>query len=113
MRRKYNSFVNRYDGEYAAQYQKWRATVIKRDKYRCQFPECKCKKYLQVHHILRWADNIQLRFEERNGITLCKEHHKFVKDKEHIYVELFLGIVTAAYATKDDTDKLVDKIMKS
>jgi 5-methylcytosine-specific restriction endonuclease McrA len=83
--------------EYYKIYDSFRKIVRKRDKQTCQMPGCGCKKKLQVHHILRWADAPHLRYEERNGILLCKDCHDLIKNKEHFYIEMFTRIVEQKY----------------
>ena len=54
----------------------WRMSVYERDSYKCQ---C-CGNVggeLNAHHILSWADYPKERYDVNNGITLCKECHKF------------------------------------
>jgi len=41
-----------------------------------------------------------LRFEPRNGITLCKAHHKMITGMEDIYMAVFLRIVAQHYDKK-------------
>ena len=72
----------------------WRRTVKKRDRHKCQFPECRAKTKLQAHHVIRWADNIAKRYDVTNGITLCKSHHKIVTGNEDAYIALFTEIVS-------------------
>lgn len=74
-------------------YERARKAVLKRDKSRCQMPDCKSKKRLHVHHIRPWSKASSLRFEETNMITLCHECHESIKDKEHFYESLFMEIV--------------------
>ena len=56
----------------------WRRRVYARDKYTCQ--ECGLqpdkKGQLNAHHIKRWADYPEFRFEVSNGITLCVACHR-------------------------------------
>jgi hypothetical protein len=75
-------------------YKKWRKDVYKRDDYCCQWPNCTQRKYLNAHHILRWADNPGLRYHTDNGITLCKTHHQMINGLEHIYASVFTKILT-------------------
>lgn len=75
------------------QYWAWRNAVLKRDKNKCRYPNCKCRTRLEIHHIIRWADCHELRYEVQNGISLCKKHHRSIKNKEYLYVDLFLTIV--------------------
>ena len=70
-------------------YQQFRKDVITRDSNKCQWPGCKCNNNLEVHHILKWADYPHLRFERSNAITLCRFHHKLIKNYEDYYVEFF------------------------
>ena len=75
-------------------YKDARKKTLRRDKYKCQMPGCKCKKKLQVHHIFPWSTASALRYDVGSLITLCKEHHDSIRHKEHIYVSLFLEIIS-------------------
>jgi 5-methylcytosine-specific restriction endonuclease McrA len=74
-------------------YKSWRTKVYKRDKFTCQMPGCKKKKYLNAHHIQKWASASTLRFDIDNGITLCYGCHKKVTGHEQHYQILFQNIV--------------------
>ena len=61
-------------------YKKWRASVFERDGYQCQNPTCKyCgngeEAKLHAHHIKRWSNYKDLRFDVDNGITYCEDYH--------------------------------------
>ena len=73
-------------------YKKFRIDVLKRDKFKCQMPNCKSKKNLNVHHIQTWSNASSLRYEPSNGITLCKYCHKSITGKEIHYETLFREI---------------------
>jgi hypothetical protein len=64
----------------SALYKKWRKSVLERDGYTC----CKCGEStnLQVHHIVRFCDDPELRFDIDNGLTLCKECHKKIHKRK-------------------------------
>lgn len=64
-------------------YKQWRDCVFARDNYTCQC--CgKAGGKLQAHHLENFADNIDLRFDIDNGITLCFEcHSPIVKGSFH------------------------------
>jgi hypothetical protein len=86
--------------EFDPLYIEWRKAVLKRDKHKCQMPDlkpCWRTKKLQAHHIFRWADAPSLRYEERNGITLCSYHHYLIRNNEDNFVDMFMGIVKAKY----------------
>ncbi len=61
------------------QYKDWHNFVLERDNYTCQC--CNDKNgnghtvKLHVHHIFNFADNKELRYDVKNGITLCKDCH--------------------------------------
>lgn len=77
------------------QYKDWRLAVYKRDKFKCQWPNCDSKKKLNAHHIKTWSNFPGLRFEINNGITLCKYHHDLIKGKEEDYSYSFLKLLVA------------------
>jgi hypothetical protein len=59
------------------EYEEWRRAVFKRDNYTCQRCQCKPTKEnpLHAHHIKKFTDYPEIRFEINNGITLCKNCH--------------------------------------
>ena len=58
----------------------WSKAVIARDDYTCQ--DCgKRGGKLHAHHIKRWSDFPELRFELSNGTTLCPPCHE-IRHKE-------------------------------
>ena len=76
------------------EYRLWRSDVFERDKYLCQMPDCdKTERYLNAHHIKKFADYPELRFDISNGITLCKKCHNKIRRQEEKYEELFTNII--------------------
>ena len=73
-------------------YKEFRRVVIKRDKGKCQMPDCKSSG-TQVHHIRRWADSGAGKLDPSNGILLCKTCHTRITGLENNYVSIFLKIV--------------------
>ncbi len=58
-------------------YEHWRKIVFERDGYICQ--SCHQKGYkLNAHHRQVFSENVELRFNVDNGITLCYECHKAI-----------------------------------
>lgn len=59
--------------------------IYARDNYHCQ----RCgspkthRKGLHAHHIKPWADNVALRFDAANLITLCRKCHTWVHSLEN------------------------------
>ena len=70
-------------------YKRWRKEVFQRDGWVCKYPGCGCKKSIQAHHILTWAEYPALRFNIQNGITLCRKHHDMIKGRESAFVKIF------------------------
>ncbi len=74
-------------------YKTWRSKVYKRDRFQCCWPGCRLKKGLNVHHIIRWIDRVELRFNVGNGVTLCQKHHKLVTGQEDHYAGFLSGLI--------------------
>lgn len=60
---------------YDTQYKYWMLEVKGRDSWKCRLSNQDCKGRLEAHHILNWEDFPELRYDVRNGITLCHFHH--------------------------------------
>lgn len=75
--------VSTTGGRLGPTYREWRASVLERDEWKCT--ECGNDKRedLHVHHIKPWQSHPHLRFDENNGITLCKDCHK----KKHPHMD--------------------------
>jgi hypothetical protein len=64
------------------EYREWRTSVFKRDNWKCKMFNKDCNGMLQAHHILRWSEYPELRYDINNGITLCIKHHPRKKNDE-------------------------------
>ncbi len=89
------------------QYKAWRYKVKARDNYCCRMPNCSATRKLNAHHIKRWADFPNLRYDVTNGITLCKTCHKIVTGNEQFYESLFIDIVNNTEPKKDSYIKVL------
>jgi 5-methylcytosine-specific restriction endonuclease McrA len=69
----------------------WRRKVFEKDNYTCGICEVR-GGYLQAHHILPFSIFPQFRLNVENGITLHKECHLKIKNKEFLYAPIFLGV---------------------
>jgi len=75
-------------------YKEWRMSVFKRDNFQCKI--CKSKVGLQAHHILKWADFPELRYDINNGITLCRAHHPRKVAEEKRLIPTFQELVSVS-----------------
>lgn len=75
-------------------YKEWRMKVFTRDSFKCKI--CNTKEKLQAHHILRWADYPELRYDINNGITLCVAHHPRKKAEEKRLAPTFVELVSVS-----------------
>lgn len=82
------------------QYKKWRTAVRRRDKNTCQFPGCKSKNRIQIHHIRRWIDYPSQRYEVNNGICLCRVCHGRIQGFEDSYAMMFMRIILQGLSKK-------------
>ena len=74
-------------------YHIWVKKVKKRDKNQCIFKGQNCSGYCIVHHILSWREYPELRYEVKNGITLCQYHHPRKRVDEQRLIPFFQTMV--------------------
>ena len=66
-------------------YREWMKAVKNRDGWKCRIADHNCNGRLEAHHILRWSDYPELRYEVNNGISLCAFHHpRKINDEERL-----------------------------
>lgn len=106
-----SQIVGRHERKFHSnEYKSWRKSVCNRDDWKCQMSDFNCKGRLEVHHILGWKQNPDVRYEVNNGITLCHFHHPRKRKDEMRLVPLFQEMVakkcTLSQARKKRTDTL-------
>lgn len=79
----------RNDGEYL----QWRKKVYLRDNFKCKIADADCSGRIEAHHVLGWAEYVELRYEVNNGITLCQVHHPLKRAEEKRLIPYFMGLV--------------------
>lgn len=68
------------------EYRKWRNDVLNRDERTCKL--CGSNKRLVAHHIIEAQDDMSLKYEVSNGITLCQICHIEIHvNGSHNYIE--------------------------
>jgi len=71
----------------------WRKSIYGKDKYKCQIFNKDCKGRIEAHHILPWSEYPELRYEIKNGITLCQYHHPKKRDEVQRLIPFFQSMV--------------------
>lgn len=79
---------------------RWREEVFTRDNYCCRISNQDCDGEVQAHHILRWSEYPELRFNINNGITLCHRHHPRKAAEEKRLVPDFQKLVSVSKVPK-------------
>lgn len=78
----------------------WRMEVKKRDNFSCRIADNNCDGRLEVHHILRWSEFPELRYQINNGITLCHAHHPHARAEEKRLIATFTELVSMPVSKK-------------
>ena len=84
------------------EYKQWRVSVYSRDAYTCQCCGDNKGGKLHAHHLANFSDNIKLRFNVDNGITLCSDCHN----------PSMYGSFHNVYGTKNNTSEQVVEYIK-
>jgi transposase len=71
----------------------WRLAVFKRDNHTCALCHKRGGQRLNAHHIRLFSKHPKLRFDTKNGITLCESCHQSIRGKEEQYERCFDEIV--------------------
>ena len=77
-------------------YRNWRMEVFARDNFKCRIADENCNGMLQAHHILRWSEYPELRYQPNNGIALCQAHHPRKRAEEKRLEPLFRELVSVS-----------------
>lgn len=83
-----------------AEYREWRGKVYERDNYTCV--RCKDNRggNLHAHHIKNFSNQIELRYDVSNGVTLCNTCHNIGPSSFHM-----------KYGTRNNTlEQLIEHI---
>ena len=73
-------------------YKNWRHEVYK-EGGACALKDESCHGKKVVHHILRWSEYENKRYDVSNGLVLCWKHHPRTRKEEDNSVELFQRLV--------------------
>jgi len=79
----------------SVRHREWARHVKNRDYWKCQISNDDCSGRVEAHHILGWKSHPELRYEIKNGITLCLSHHPRKRSEEERYAPMFQELVAA------------------
>jgi hypothetical protein len=85
-------------------YREWREAIIARDKNKCVL--CQSSEFLQAHHIERWIDNKERRYDLKNGVTLCyhchmRHHGQYRAAFKPEITAMLIGYIKSIYRSKN------------
>ncbi|MDY6862929.1 MAG: HNH endonuclease [Thermodesulfobacteriota bacterium] len=82
----------------SSDYQIWRLKVYRRDRFICQVCKNKSsrKNKLHAHHIFKFSEYLDIRFNVDNGITLCQSCHSKIKNYEEKMIPLFKSLIESS-----------------
>lgn len=86
--------INRRNDYY---YREWRKEIRKRDRNECQLKDATCTNVIHTHHIIPWSKDETLRYDIKNGITLCSIHHPRKRKQEEQLIPILLEIINKKY----------------
>jgi NUMOD3 motif len=77
----------------SAAHREWSSSVKRRDGWKCRISNQDCEGKVIAHHIHVWRDYPGLRYQIKNGITLCHFHHPRTRSDEKRMSPVFLAMV--------------------
>lgn len=77
-------------------YRNWREEVWLRDNFKCKIASPDCEGRIEAHHILGYREYPDLRYQIKNGITLCHFHHPRKRSEERELVSFFQELISIA-----------------
>ena len=102
----YHEYIKTNDNRNSNKAKKWRNDIRNRDNWTCQ--DCGEKKEnIEAHHIKKWKDNPDKRFEMDNGVSLCLECHylRHKNNNDAVETRLMKGRVNMKRVKKIDSKR--------
>lgn len=88
------SKLKKFNRQVGSNHFDWVKACKERDGKKCKLRNKGCSGQLEVHHIFRFSEYPDLRYELSNGITLCHFHHPRKKASEEEMRELFIKLIS-------------------
>ena len=86
--------LKKFNRQIGTAHKEWVEACKLRDGKRCKLTSKECAGQLEVHHIHRFSEHPELRYEITNGITLCHRHHPRTKQLEEKLRDTFLKLIS-------------------
>lgn len=86
--------LKKHNRQIGTRHSEWVQACKARDGKKCRLRNKECSGQLEVHHIFRFSEYPDLRYELSNGITLCHFHHPRKKALEEEMRELFIKLIS-------------------
>jgi predicted restriction endonuclease len=77
-----DNYLDSVEARRSSDYMKWHDAVLERDNYTCFICGNIDRNNKQPHHLNRWRDYPEQRFDIDNGICVCKKHHHILTSTE-------------------------------
>lgn len=85
--------VKTFENRQGSLYFQCRRKCLDRDGNQCRLLSTQCTGKLEVHHIIRWNDRPDLRYNISNCITLCHFHHPKKRKDEKRLEQTFRNLI--------------------
>jgi predicted restriction endonuclease len=87
----------------------WAEQVKERAEHRCEYPDCKVN-YSQVHaHHIFSRRHASLRYDIKNGISLCPSHHTLGLFSAHKDPAFIMRLISCGVRSSEWFDELIKK----
>ncbi|HEY9702985.1 MAG TPA: HNH endonuclease [Allocoleopsis sp.] len=97
--------------KYTRKYLQLRNYVLLRDRYECQLCGRTGVK-LECHHVVKWSSSAVIRQNRFNLISLCKDCHRGIRNKEERYASIFKSRIMKNTARHKRENLTSEEIMR-
>lgn len=88
------SKLKKFNRQVGGAHSEWVNTCKIRDDKKCKLRGKECSGRLEVHHIFRFSEYPERRYDITNGITLCHFHHPRKKQDEERMRDTFIKLIS-------------------
>ena len=88
------SQLKKYNRQIGTRHKEWVEACKERDNRKCKFRDKDCCGQLEVHHIFRFSEYPEKRYDISNGICLCHYHHPRKREMEVQMRNIFIKLIS-------------------